>query len=129
MIGRGVRGFKEGEYFVFGKGFGEDLPGAGRFDVEGGVVSEALVEERPLIEATETGELAGDGAVGAVVGAEMLHPAGDVCVSGGEEEVVVLAEVLGELFEVFAVAGAGEGAQAAFDAQGEKEITDQGEVA
>ncbi len=100
--------------FAFGEGFGEDLPGGRCFDVDGGVVLDALVEQEPAEEAAEATELAGDGAGLDGVAPQAFHEGADVGLGGGEEEAVVLLEVFGELFEVAAVGLAGGRAHAFF---------------
>ena len=87
---------KHGVHFRLGEGFGENFPGFGRVDVDGGVVVDAAVEEEPLVEAADAAELAGGGARIDAVGAEMLQERGYVLLRTGEQDAVAGFEELGE---------------------------------
>jgi hypothetical protein len=112
-----------------GEGLGEDLPGLGGFDVDGGVVVDAAVEHEPLVETAEATELAGDGAGVDGVDAEVLHECGDVLLGGGEEDAVAGLEELGEGVEVAGVGFAGEGTKAFFYAEVDLIVHEKRQVA
>ncbi len=119
--GLGMRGGHGGALehlgnFRLGERFGQDFPGLGRLDVDGGVVMDAAVEEEPLVEAAQAAELARGGAGVDAVGAEVLEETGDVLLDGGEQGCVAAFKKLGEGVEVAGVGFAGERPQAFLDA-------------
>ena len=120
--GLGMRGGHGGALqhlgdFRLGEGFGQDLPGFGRLDVDGGVVMDAAVEQEPVVKAAQAAELARGGAGIDGVGAKVFEKGGDILLRGGEQRAVALLKKLGEGLQVAVVGFAGERTQAFFYAK------------
>jgi len=103
--------------FRLGEGFGQNFPGFGRFDVDGGVVMDAAIEKEPFVEAAETTELARGGTRIDGVGAEVIEEGGDVGLDGGDEDGVAVFKELGEDAQIAEVGLAGERAKSFFYAK------------
>ena len=103
--------------FGLGEGFGQNLPGLGRLDVDGGVVMNAAIEEKPFIKAAKTAQLARGGAGIDVVVAEMIEKRGDVGLDGGDEDGVAVFEKLRKDAQIAEIGLAGERAKSFFYAK------------
>ncbi len=129
MIGGEGGALHHGVDFGDSERFGQNFPGGGGFEVEGGIAADALVEEEPAEESAQAGELAPGGARLDAVLREVPEESGDVLLRGGEESGGVALEEFGELQKIALVRFAGERAQAFFDAQVGEVFADQSGVA
>ena len=101
----------------FGKGFGKDLPGGWRLDVDRGIVSDSFIHEQPAEEAAQGAEFACDGTGFDGMAAEVLHKCAHVCLGGGNQQAILRLDKLGELLDIAEVSLDGSGPQPSFDAQ------------
>ena len=100
--------------FRLGEGFGQNFPGFGRLDVDGGVVMDAAIEEKPFVKAAQAAQLARGGAGIDVVGAEVIEKCGDVGLDGGEQDGVAVFKELGKDVQIAEIGLAGERAKSFF---------------
>ena len=103
--------------FRLGERFGQNFPGFGRLDVDGGVVVNAAIEKKPFVKAAQTAQLARGGAGIDVVGAEVFEKGGDVGLDGGDEDGVAIFKELGKDAQIAEIGLAGERAKSFFDAK------------
>jgi len=103
--------------FGLGERFGQNFPGLGRLDVDGGVVMNAAIEKKPFIKAAETAQLARGGAGVDVVGAEVIEKCGDICLDGGEQDGVAFFKKLRKDAQIAEISLAGERAKSFFHAE------------
>ena len=101
-------------HFGLGERFGQNFPGLGRLDVDGGVVMNAAIEKKPFVKAAQAAQLARGGAGIDVVGAQVFEKCGDVGLDGGEQDGVAVFEELGKDAQIAEIGLAGERAKSFF---------------
>lgn len=100
--------------FRLGERFGKDPPCLGRFDVDGWVVMDAIVEEEPPVKAAEATQLSRGGTRVNTVVAKMFEEPRDIGLGGSDQECVALFKKLGEDAQIAEISFAGERPQSFF---------------
>ena len=94
--------------FRLGEGFGKDLPGFRGFDIDRGVVMDALIEQEPFVEAAKAAEFSSGRASVNTVLAEVFEQAGNVGFYSREEKLISPFEKLGEDAQITEISFASE---------------------
>ena len=95
-------------HFRLGQRLGQHLPRFGRLDVDGRIVVDAAIEQKPLVKAAQAAELARRGTRIDAMVAQVLEEAGHILLHGRQQHAMPGLQKLGKRPEVAQVGFAGE---------------------
>ena len=129
MLGVQARPVQHLRHLRLGQRLGQHLPGFGRFDVDGGIVMDAPVEQEPLVKAAQAAQLARRRTLVDAVAAQMLKKCRHILLRRRQQHAAAPLDELGKGLQVAVVGLAAQRPQPFFHAQIRLVVLQQREIA